>query len=58
MGVLGAWSAEGLRHDVAGEVVARWRNWGAMRRLGCGQGGSVCLGDCKMLKEMRIFFLL
>lgn len=26
--------------DVAGEVGARWRNWGAMRSLGCGQGGS------------------
>lgn len=34
-----------LRRDVEGEVVARWRNWGAMRRLGCGQGGSVWLGD-------------
>ena len=45
-----------MRSDVTGEVVARWRNWGAMQRLGCSQGGSVGLGDwCKMLK-MRIFF--
>lgn len=46
VGVLGVWrAAEGLKRGVVGEVVARWRNWGAMRRLGCGQGRPVCLGD-------------
>lgn len=47
LGSLGAWTTEGgrlVRLDVAGEVVARWRNWGALR-MGCGQDGFVDLGD-------------